>query len=125
MCITIQREKTSKYSKHDFFYDFNILGIGSMSSRNYSNTSHTRKGINYSKQNSLPNVCQPLTGQEVERRILQEGETSFALTQEDEAISAPPALSLSTINNATLLNNSTIAQKKHGGNQPPTKDHFN
>ena len=32
----------------------------------------------------LPVVCQPLTLQEAERRIVQEGETAFALSQEGE-----------------------------------------
>ena len=49
----------------------------------------------------LPNLCQPLTIQEAERRIFQEGETSFALLQEDEVITAHLASPLNTapINN--------------------------
>ena len=48
--------------------------------------------ITYSQRNKLlnteiplpPDVCQPLTLQEAERRIVQEGETAFALSQEGE-----------------------------------------
>ena len=46
-------EKFSKNSKHDSFYVYVIEDLGNMSSPNYSNTSHFRKGINYSIQNYL------------------------------------------------------------------------
>ena len=70
----------------------------------------------------LPNVCQPLTIQEAERRIFQEGEASFALSQQDEEISVPLASPL----NATLTNNnSKTALKKHKRNKPLSRDFFN
>ena len=55
--------------------------------------------ITYSQRNKLlnteiplpPDVCQPLTLQEAERRIVQEGETAFALSQEGEQHRILPA----------------------------------
>ena len=52
-------------------------------------------------ESPLPNVCQPLTMQEAERRILQEGEALFALSQEDGVTFAHPA---STLNAALTFN---------------------
>ena len=66
------------------------------------------RNVTYSQRNKLlklesplPNVCQPLTMQEAERRILQEGEALFALSQEDGVTFAHPA---STLNAALTFN---------------------
>ena len=81
--------------------------LRNMSFPNYSDTPHTRKGIKYSIQLPLriPNVCQPLTIQEAEKRILLEGKETFNLSQGDEATSNPQDITHSRIFNAT--NNSS------------------
>ena len=66
--------------------------------------------VTYSQRNKLlntelsfPNVCQPLTIQEAERRIVMEGEAAFSLSQGDVEISS---LHDSTLNSTTANNNS-------------------
>ena len=75
--------------------------------------------VTYSQRNKLlntelplPDVCQPLTCQEAERRIMLEGEETFSLSQGDEATSSPPDITRSRILNATnnSSNNNTIAR---------------
>ena len=65
--------------------------------------------VTYSQRNKLlnselplPTVCQSLTIQEAGRRIVQDGEETFARSQEDEETSpAPLALALNTTNKQT------------------------
>ena len=58
----------------------------------------------------LPNVCQPLTTQEAERRIVLEGEAIFNLSQGDEETSSPPASILNTSHSATNNNSTTVQE---------------
>ena len=68
--------------------------------------------ITYAQRNELlktdtpfSNICEPITFQEAEKRIVQDGEAAFALSQEedtDEATSVPLA---PTLNNNTSFNN--------------------
>ena len=55
------------------------------------------------------NICEPVTSQEAERRMLREGETVFALSQEDEATSDLPSsahkLTLNTVANTETSRN--------------------
>ena len=52
---------------------------------------------------SLPNVCQPLTLQEAERKIVLEGEAAFARSQEGEVPRILPALLPNITNNKVAL----------------------
>ena len=58
----------------------------------------------------LPNVCQPLTIQEEERRILLEGEETFSLSQGDEETSHPQDTIRTRTLNTVSSNSPTIAQ---------------
>jgi len=58
--------------------------------------------------------------QEAERRILQEGEAMFALSQEDGVTFAHPASTRNTVQTQTCQ----YAQK-HGGCKLPSRDFFN
>ena len=63
----------------------------------------------------LPNVCEPLTIQEAETRIILEGETAYSLSQGDEETSNHLDSNLRTsislnANNSIINSNSTIAQ---------------
>ena len=73
--------------------------------------------ITYSQRNKLlnteiplpPDVCQPLTLQEAERRIVQEGETAFALSQEGEQPRILPVpIPAITHNKVVLFRNNEI-----------------
>ena len=71
--------------------------------------------VTYSQRNKLlntelsfPNVCQPLTIQEAERRIVMEGEAVFSLSQENEEISS---LRDSILNSTTNNNSNSSAQE--------------
>ena len=56
---------------------------------------------------SLPTVCQPLTKQEAERRIAQEGEETFAHSQGAEETSPElPVLALNTTNIKNIFRSS-------------------
>ena len=60
----------------------------------------------------LPNVCQPLTVQEAERRILPEGEETFSLSQGDKESSHPQDTIRTRTLNIVSSNSPTIAQEK-------------
>jgi len=84
--------------------------------------------VTYSQRNkllnteiSLPNVCQPLTLQEAERKIVQEGEAAFAFSQEGEAPRILPELLPTATNNKVILfRNNTATQ----GNMEETSRHL-
>ena len=66
--------------------------------------------VTYSQRNELlniempfPNVCQPLTLQETERIIVQEGEAAFALSQEGEVPRILPAQLPTIAHNKVVL----------------------
>ena len=80
---------------------------------NCSNTSHIHDKL-LNTELSLPNICEPLTIQEAEMRIILDGEAAYSLSQGDEATSDPLDFNprTSTFLNATnsINSNSKIAQ---------------
>ena len=75
--------------------------------------------VTYSQRNKLlntqlplPNVRQPLTIQEAERRILLEGEETFSLSQGDEETSHPQDTIRTRTLNIVSSNSPTIAQEE-------------
>jgi len=67
-----------------------IMSLRNMSTPNYSNTSHIRKGINYSIQNFLFLMfVNHLLFWKQKRRIFLERKATFSLSQGDEATSSP------------------------------------
>ena len=80
--------------------------------------------IKYAQRNELlkkdapfSNICEPITLQEAERRILREGETAFALSQEDEATSVPPTAThnptLSTVHSNATNQRNMVETRSH------------
>ena len=115
MCVTTRRKKISKNSDADFSIGCAIVGSRNTFYPNCSNTSHIRKGINFSNiELPLPNVCEPLTIQEAETRIILDGEAAYSLSQGDKATSDPLDFNprTNTFLNATnsINSNSKIAQ---------------
>ena len=86
MCITTRKRKISKNSKRDFFLRLRNLGfLKYVLTKLFRNVTYSQRNKLLKIESPLPNVCQPLTIQEAERRILQEGVAMLALSKEDGA----------------------------------------
>ena len=95
-------EKNFKKLKTRFFLRLRNLGfLKYVLTKLFRNVTYSQRNKLLKIESPLPNVCQLLTMQEAERRILQEGEALFALSQEDGVTFAHPA---STLNAALTFN---------------------
>ena len=110
MCVTTQSKKTSKNSEHGFSEDFAIVG------------SYAQRNELLKTEAAFSNICEPITFQEAERRILRDGEATFALSQEDKATTAPPASTrnptLNTVSKETSPNHTADTSPQIGITSP-------
>ena len=97
-------EKIFKKLKMRFFLRMRLRNRGFKKyvlTKLFRNVTYSLRNKLLKLESPLPNVCQPLTMQEAERRILQEGEAMFALSQEDGVTFAHLASTLNTAQTQT------------------------
>jgi len=95
-------EKNFKKLKTRFFLQLRNLGfLKYVLTKLFRNVTYSQRNKLLKIESPLPNVCQPLTMQEAERRILQEGEAMFALSKEDGVTFAHPASTLNAVQTQT------------------------
>ena len=88
----------------------------------FSKITYAQRNELLKKDAPLLNVCEPITFQEAERRMLRDGERAFANSQEehgDEATSVPTALN-SSINNNNINNSYKNTNATHPENKAET-----
>ena len=79
-------EKIFKKLKMRFFLRLHNRGFKKcVLTKLFRNVTYSQRNKLLKLESPLPNVCQPLTMQEAERRILQEGEAMFSLSKQDGA----------------------------------------
>ena len=129
MCAIIRRRNFSKNSDVDFSIGCAIVGSRNMFYPNCSNTSHTRKGINFSIQNFLFLMfVNHLLFRKQKRRIFLEGEATFSLSQGDEATSSPRFNSPHLQQRFPQHNQQQLQHNHPRGHEdfrPPSSEHFN
>ena len=80
----------------------------------FSKITYAQRNELLKKDSPLSNMCEPITFQEAERRMLLDGERAFANSQEeqgDEATSVLPALN-NSINNINMNTNATNPESR-------------
>ena len=101
-------EKNFKKLKTKFFLRLRNRGFKKYLLRKlFSKITYTQRNKLLNTKTLLPNICEPVTYQEAERRLLLEGEERFAQSQEDGVISAPLASACLTLNTVQLKDTGT------------------
>ena len=101
-------EKNFKKLKTKFFLRLRNRGFKKYLLRKlFSKITYAQRNRLLNTKTLLPNICEPVTYQEAERRLLLEGEERFAQSQEDGVISAPLASACLTLNTVQLKDTGT------------------
>ena len=109
-------EKNFKKLRCRFFLRLRNRGFKKyVLSKLFEHVTYSQRDKLLNTETPLPNVCEPLTIQEAETRIILEGETAYSLSQGDEETSNHLDSNLRTsislnANNSIINSNSTIAQ---------------
>ena len=115
--VRYNTEKNKKFKKLRcrFFHRLRNRGFKKyVLSKLFQHVTYSQRDKLLNTELPLPNVCEPLTIQEAETRIILDGEAAYSLSQGDEATSDPLDFNprTSTFLNATnsINSNSKIAQ---------------
>ena len=101
-------KKNFKKLKTKFFLRLRNRGFKKYLLRKlFSKITYVQRNKLLNTKTLLPNICEPVTYQEAERRLLLEGEERFAQSQEDGVISAPLASACLTLNTVQLKDTGT------------------
>ena len=127
MCVTIQRGKNFKKLKMHFF-----LRLRNPEFRNYvlkklfQQVTYSQRDKLLSSKLSLPTICESLTLQQAEMRIIREGGEIFNFSQEEEVLflADPTALTNNATNQIKSTSSTAISTKQTRRQQASNQGSF-